>query len=207
MATPAHSGYRHVNIQNLIGYRFGPLVIIGSESKGGHQLALCRCDCGRTCAPRIGRLVNARVKSCGCVNNQRKHGESQSKLYRVWSDMITRCNTKSATSYENYGGRGIAVCDRWKSYEAFRADMGPIPPGMSIERIDNDGDYSPRNCRWATREEQNENKRNSKKFTFNGETLSLPQWGRKLGISGKTLRSRIVVLGWPIEKAFAKVSQ
>ena len=120
------------------------------------------------------------------------HGMTGHPLYRVWATMIMRCNNKNDASFHKYGARGITVCDRWrKSFSAFYADMGERPAGHSIERIDNDGPYSPENCRWATPKEQAANRRNEKPITHNGMTMSLRQWAIKVGIHRGTLLYRL----------------
>lgn len=116
--------------------------------------------------------------------------------------IIARCNNPKSKDYTDYGGRGIRVCKRWvASLDNFIADMGEAPLGQSIDRIDNDGDYEPNNCRWAGATEQANNRRGNQFLTFNGETLTYSQWAREIGLKRGTLRSRIVVSGWSIEKA------
>lgn len=122
--------------------------------------------------------------------------------YRIWCAMKTRCYNPNASNYEFYGGRGITVCDRWrKSFENFLTDMGPRPfPDASIDRYpDPDGPYSKENCRWATKKEQSQNSRKSRMLSYNGETLCLLDWAKRLGITHSTLRVRLEQ--WPIEKA------
>jgi len=121
--------------------------------------------------------------------------------YWVFHDMRKRCLCVSRENYRNYGGRGIAVCAEWQSFKAFYRDMGPRPsPKHTIERIDNDGDYEPNNCRWATRAEQLRNTRCTHFITFNGITLCLTDWAKRLGMSRSALDSRLS-RGWPLERA------
>src|SRR5690606_34445144 len=134
-----------------------------------------------------------------------KHGHSSSgKLtptYSAWTGMLTRCRNPKDKNYENYGGRGITVCNSWLDFPAFLADMGEAPPGMSLDRIDVNGGYEPGNCRWATADQQSNNKRNNVFFEFQGERLTAPQWARKLGMKRVTLERRLNFYGWSIEKA------
>lgn len=130
------------------------------------------------------------------------HGMAYSKTYKIWNGILSRCTRPRSTSYENYGGRGIAVCERWQMFPNFLADMGECPPGSSIERIDNNGHYCPENCKWADRIEQGNNRRNNVIIEFNGEKLTAAQWGRKLGIARTTLIRRLRD-GKPIERVLS----
>ncbi len=132
------------------------------------------------------------------------HGHSGHPLYKTWINMLYRCNDKSAASYENYGGRGIFVCDRWqKSFTDFISDMGDRPPGASIDRIDNDGPYSPENCRWATHYQQHTNTRTNHRVDYEGHSLCLSEWSRKSGISGNVIWARLSA-GWSVSDAVTK---
>ena len=130
-------------------------------------------------------------------------------LYAVWVEMRRRCTAPDHPAFENYGRRGIYVCFRWGSYPTFVADMGPRPPGATIERIDNDGPYAPDNVRWATRTEQNRNRRNNRNVTFKGETMTAAEWATRLGISKKRLYWRLArwsvgrALNAPVDKRFS----
>lgn len=121
----------------------------------------------------------------------RRHGDCRTRPYRAWQNMVERCTNPHATGYNNYGGRGITVCERWLKYENFRDDMGYPPDGMSLDRIDNDGNYCPENCHWATPEEQLKNKRSTRLLTYRGRTQTLAQWARETGIAHKTLCGRM----------------
>lgn len=128
------------------------------------------------------------------------HGLSGTPVYQVWRAMKNRCELKSVESYQNYGGRGIKVCDRWQSFESFLTDMGPRPKGMTVERNDTDGNYEPGNCRWATRAEQSVNKRNNVHLTANGKTQTMTEWARELGVNHTAIVYRLKQ-GWPVERA------
>jgi len=131
-------------------------------------------------------------------------GGKQTKTYMVWNTMKRRCLNPQNKVYASYGGRGICVCDRWlKSFAAFLADMGEKPEGHQIDRINNDGDYEPSNCRWVSRKTQNNNRRTNRNVTFNGRTQTVQQWGEELGIKPPTLLRRLMA-GWSNERALTE---
>lgn len=125
------------------------------------------------------------------------------KLRSIWVDMIRRCTDPKRNNYNNYGGRGIKVCEEWRDFSRFVADMGEPPPGKSLDRIDNDGPYAPHNCRWASAEEQASNRRNSRVIYHRGEALTIAQWARKFGVGVDTMHRRITS-GMPLEKALVR---
>lgn len=149
---------------------YGRLIVLGIDKRiNGKVYWLCKCECKNTCSIITANLKNGHTKSCGCLHyetncsNALTHGDSTLKEYAVWKAMRQRCNNPNSRPYEDYGGRGIKVCDRWnKSFTNFFNDMGPCPPNKSIDRKDNDGNYEPNNCRWATRKEQLNNTRRNK---------------------------------------------
>lgn len=192
------------------GDRYGRYVIlreVASERPGRH--VLCRCDCGTVKVVRFSHLVNGNTSSCGCykrdltIATKRTHGQSGTRLYYVWVEMRQRCQNPRHPRYPLYGGRGIRVCDEWKDFERFRswALANGYRPGLSLDRIDNDGDYEPGNCRWVPQLVQNNNSRRCKMITYRGRTQSLAQWARELGLNYRTLRSRLRI-GWSVERAF-----
>src|SRR6185312_10231588 len=148
--------------------------------------------CGAERFERPSRAAR-RCKSCTGPENARKHGLSYSRVYRIWSHMKARCENSSHRAYPSYGGRGITVCDRWFSFEDFLQDMGQPQGRLSIDRIDNDGPYSPENCRWATYVEQNNNKRGNRLICIGRETKTFTQWLRFFNMNESTVRHRMKV--------------
>lgn len=192
---------------DLTGQRFARLVVTGRAANDSDGAVWrCACDCGRELLVRGGNLRSGNTRSCGCLYEQtrgtgnRSHGRTNTSAYWRWRAMIQRCTNPRNRGWADYGGRGIRVCERWRTFAEFYADMGDPPPGASIDRIDVDGNYEPSNCRWATANEQARNKRNTPALTFGGETLSLIEWSERLGIDFHTLHSRLK-RGWSTERA------
>lgn len=202
---------------DLTGQRYGRLVALSRESPIGEKARwFCRCDCG---AQRVVLAVNlrqGRTQSCGCYNQEqrskrrRAHGQSgncegmhRSRLYVVWSGMQQRCHNSNNPSHRNYGARGIVVCERWRSsFEAFRDDMGEPPSsGASIERVNNDGPYSPENCRWADAKTQCRNRRKTLRINYRGITASIAEHAESCGIPYDVLVQRVTKYGWSINDA------
>lgn len=152
---------------DLRGQRFGRLVAIEPTKKrsGRSIIWRCRCDCGNEPEISSNHLRDKHTQGCGCLQKQKVseankiHGMSRIPEYNAWRDMIRRCENPNCKSYKNYGGRGVSVCEKWHKFENFVADMGKRPEGLMLERKNNDGIYEPRNCKWATRIEQNNNQR------------------------------------------------
>lgn len=132
------------------------------------------------------------------------HGMSNTKTNQAWADMIQRCLNPNNKQYADYGGRGITVCKRWLTFANFFADMGVAPEGMALDRKNNNLGYNKRNCRWATRRQQESNKRNTPRLTFRGRTQSLMAWAREIGINHITLRGRITLYRWSAERALTE---
>ncbi len=152
---------------DLTGQRFGRLVAVQVASHAPVKW-LCRCDCGETTTARSSHLREGATRSCGCGEGLTKHGHGargsrRSSEYTAWANMLARCERPNHPSYPDYGARGITVCERWHVFENFLADMGPKPGGLTLDRIENDGNYEPGNCRWATYSQQNTNQRPRKR--------------------------------------------
>jgi hypothetical protein len=191
---------------DITGLRVGHLTVLSRGPTVGQGIKwLCLCDCGRQHLVDGRHLRGAVVKSCGCERAEdarerfSKHGQADTPVYRVWQNMRNRCERPNNTAYKNYGGRGITVCERWRSFESFFADMGQPPPKHTLERRENDKGYYPDNCYWATRDTQGANKRNNRSLTAGGLTLHLAEWERRVGGSG-TVSARLK-RGWDIERA------
>lgn len=191
-------------IQELAGRKFHKLTAVDRAgfrigAKCRKTLWRCLCDCGREAIVAQVDLLSGGTKSCGCIigKHKRTHGGTGTAEFRIWDLMRRRCSDSKHRSYKDYGGRGISVCERWKSdFATFLADMGPRPsPDHSIDRIKNDGNYEPDNCRWATRIEQSNNRRSSRFLTIGGETKTLAQWERQVGLNPGVLFRRLQA-GW-----------
>lgn len=191
--------------ESLVEQRFGKLFVVSYLGRHGKRRAnawLCYCECGNWSAVVGDNLRRGNSTNCGCVNDRRigsllrTHGlANKSPEYFIWKSIRGRCNNPKDTAFDNYGGRGIALCDRWNDFALFLEDVGPRPsPNHSLDRIDNDGNYEPSNCRWATKAEQNNNKRSNHAITFQGQTKNLQQWVKEHRIS-KHIYYRALLLG------------
>lgn len=199
--------------KDMSGRTFGRLTVIECVgTRDNRAMWKCLCSCGRI-AVVSGKCLRRDTKSCGClmrettIKRSTTHGLSGTREFRIYYLMIQRCENPNNESYPYYGGRGIKICKRWRdSLEAFVSDMGPCPDGLSINRVNNDGDYEPNNCKWATVDEQAKNKSSTRFVTFRGETLCLKDMARRYGIDYHALIHRIES-GWPIEKALTTPSR
>ena len=200
---------------NLTGERFGKLVAIKTigKNKNGGYLWQCKCDCGNEIIANVGNLKNGHTKSCGCLRVDRckmnftKHGLEHTRLYGIWSDMRLRCYDEKNIAYHRYGGRGITICDEWKNdVKAFYdwATANGYKDSLTIDRIDNDGNYCPENCRWATVKEQASNRRSNILVTHNGKTQTMKKWANEVGTPYKVVWARMQKLGWSAERALTE---
>lgn len=204
-------------IKDLTGLRFGYLTVLAHEGKTKHGNAqwLCLCDCGEKAVVAGGHLTSGHTVSCGCrkrsVRPTMTHGESKSRLYNVWILMRKRCNSPNDQSYPRYGGRGIKVCPEWdKSYEAFRDwalangyDESAPYGECTLDRENNDKDYSPENCRWVNETVQANNRRSNRVIEYAGRKMTLAQCARETGIRADNIRRRLEQ-GESIERIIAK---
>jgi hypothetical protein len=148
-----------------------------------------------------GPIENQRLGRAAAVGHSKTHGMSATSEYKIWLGMFRRCYNTKDSNYPNYGGRGIRVCERWSSFSNFWADMDKRQAGKTLDRINNDGNYEPGNCRWATREQQANNMQTNHRITWNGETLTVAQWERRRGMKQHTLLQRLKA-GWSVKQAF-----
>lgn len=205
-------------LPDMTGEKFGRWAVIQKAEKGpkGETQYLCRCECGTEKVLRRCSLTSGNSKSCGCLSRDAAHergithGGSKSRLYRIWAGIIQRCcNNHKKYEWDKYGGRGIFVCDEWRnSFEAFRdwSISNGYNDSLTIERKDNGGPYAPWNCRWATTYEQNNNKRTSKRITYNGETRTVREFADEYGLAYSCLYARLEA-GWDIERALLTPSK
>jgi len=200
---------------DLIGKKFGKLIVVEKYGhKEKHILWLCQCDCGNKVVILGYSLRSGDTKSCGCLQIERvtTHGHNKrnkrSLTYSSWAGMIQRCTNPNNISYKNYGGRSppITVCDRWDkskggSFANFLEDMGNRPKGKSLDKINNNKNYCKLNCKWSTPKQQNRNRRDNRLYTFNNKTQCIKDWAKKYKMPVSSLRYRIDVLKFSIEKA------
>ncbi len=194
----------------VIGNRYGRLQVIKRvDGPGKNAWWLCQCDCGKEATVTGSRLVNGTTKSCGCLQqevrstNNLSHGRTGTHLYRVWQNMITRCTNERVGSYKHYGARGISVCDEWRRFEIFANDMGPTyVPGLTLERIDVNGNYSKNNCTWASRIEQANNRRSNRYITYCGKLMTVAEVAHTVGMPVSILHHRLYD-GWKLEDALS----
>lgn len=201
-----------MRVRDLSGKQFGKLEVIKRVPNTSRVKWLCKCICGNEVVVQSGNLLCGNTKSCGCYKKEKtketktKHGESKTRLYRIWAGMKCRtCNNKSPI-FSYYGGRGIRVCNEWessyKNFSEWAKDNG-YNDELTLDRIDNNGNYEPKNCRWITKEEQANNRRSNHLLTHAGETHTIKEWSVITGINYGTLRNRARKYGDDTERIFA----
>lgn len=210
-------------MKDLTGQRFGKLIVLSLDHKeqaylsngkknGFRAYYLCKCDCGNETIVQSCSLISGKTKSCGCLLGYgskigeltRTHGKTKTRLYKIWAKIKERCYNPKAIRYKNYGGRGIKVCSQWLNFEPFYewSITNGYNDTLTIDRINNNGNYEPSNCRWVTDKVQARNKTTNKLYTYNNETHCLPEWAEIINISESKLRQRLCKLKWSVERAF-----
>lgn len=203
---------RGVNFKDIAGQKFGRLSVLEFAGFGKRRLAwwTCKCDCGTVLNVQGNNLRTGNTSSCGCARIEEvkgrltKHGLADTPEYLTWRSMKDRCENSTGTNKHRYVGRGITYCDRWKRFENFFADMGKKPsPHHTLDRINNDGNYEPGNCRWATRTEQNNNRSTNRVIVVNGKSGTVAELSREYGVKSRIVYKRLW-LGWTPEDALTK---
>lgn len=203
----------YVRFKDLTGMSFGLLTVMGraENDAAGRARWRCKCECGGEKTVAAGELKKGSTRSCGCLAREQRRaaGRSQRREFsrathpreqKAWQNMWARCTYAAHPSYPAYGGAGVTVSPAWKSFEQFMRDMGPRPDGGTIDRIDNSRGYSKDNCRWASREDQANNRRSNVFVEINGESRTIAQWARHFGIRDSVVRTRLY-RGWPAHRA------
>ena len=204
--------------KNLIGQTFGRLTVIAEgetrelSNKRKQYYWLCQCNCGSK-PKEINQncLLNGETISCGCYHSEHnheygfKHGMSNTRIYTIWSGMIQRCCNPNAKNYPRYGGRGITICEEWKEFKNFYdwSKISGYTDNLTIERLDNNGNYCPEKCTWITKQKQMRNTRRNKFIEYGGKVHCVSEWAEILGINPEKLFYRLYN-GWPIKKLFNK---
>jgi hypothetical protein len=204
----------NAEVKDLRGRRFDRLLVIefaGIDPRG-YAKWRCLCDCGKETVKQGTHMMRGNTRSCGCLVSETArakvltHGKTKTTEFRIWTGMIDRATNPNGAAWKCYGGRGITVCERWKSFENFFSDMGPRPSSeFSLDRIDVNGNYCPENCRWANRATQARNRRSTIYLEFDGKKMSLPEWSEASGISCQTIRYRLL-RHWSVERALTTPS-
>lgn len=198
-------------IKDLTSQKFGRLTALYRlHNIKGRTKWLCVCDCGNFKEVNTVKLTSGHTRSCGCLqkditsNYFKKHGQTKTRLYKIWQGMKKRCYNLNCKSYNYYGVRGIKVCDEWlNDYQTFYdwSINNGYKESLTIDRINNDGNYEPNNCRWVDQKTQNRNSRHNRLFTFDGETRCLSDWCEILNLNYKTILNRINCYNWSIDRA------
>jgi hypothetical protein len=201
--------------QNLLGRKFGRWTVVEESIRvpgSTNARWLCRCDCGKERVVVDGPLIRGSSRSCGClsvelsVKRSTTHGQSSggrpTREFRIWKGIVERCKNPNSPAFSRYGGRGIGICKEWVRFEDFFRDMGKCGAGMTIERVNNDEDYGPDNCKWATRLEQSRNRSSSKRLDAFGEFKTIAEWSEdeRCAVTRNVLYQR-ASRNWPPELA------
>jgi len=192
--------------RNLAGQKFARWFVVSWHHKAyATHFWSCICECGTKKVVNGTSLKKGTSKSCGCLNQETitLHGMEGTPTYYSWMSMKQRCQNSKAPDYYRYGGRGIDVCSEWQTFANFLRDMGVRPRNKTLDRIDNNGPYTPENCRWETKKRQSRNRNDNRHITFNGQTKVLAQWADDYGVSRKLLLNRLSA-GWAVEDALTK---
>lgn len=189
---------------DLTGKRIGKLVVLEYAGRTERRASLwrCHCDCGNEVVMRGDVLRRGNTGGCGCGKGL-KHGHRNKLWYPSYKAMMERCYLYTSGNYSRYGGKGITVCGEWRDINKFAewAEESGYAPGLTLDRIDSSRGYSPDNCRWATKKQQSNNRKNTLYYTYRGETKALTDWAEEVGINRHTLYDRIEKRGWSVEKA------
>ena len=193
-----------ITMVHLKRKKFGLLKVIDFAYMKNHRSYwLCRCECGNEKIVAARQLKSGQTKSCGCLH--RKHGQFGTRLYHIWNRMKDRCYNENHKSYKDYGGRGVVVCDEWNDFKCFEewAITNGYDDDLTIDRIDVNGNYEPSNCKWSTKKEQANNKRNNHFVTCNGERRTITEWAEITGVTTQTIYKRLR-RGWSPERAVSE---
>lgn len=203
--TPSGKSGKGIKHQSVVGRRFKMLTVESQRTENGRSIAICRCDCGRETRVRVSRLF-AGQEGCPCRKGSLsgRHGHAalnvSTPTYRTWGSMKERCSNPEHVSWDRYGGRGIAVCERWLAFDNFLLDMGERPSLQhSIDRIDGDKGYEPGNCRWADLKTQARNQKTNVILAHNGVSACVAEWADITGLPHNTIRKRLLA-GWSVER-------
>jgi hypothetical protein len=187
--------------KNLVGLKFGRWKVTAYGGPGTCGATwVCECECGTARRVNANSLLAGLSQSCGCLAKEinaaraihgHTKGDKHSPTFTSWKSMLDRCKNQGHPSYRNYGARGISVCERWKAFGGFLEDMGERQKGMTLDRIDSDGNYCKENCRWISMKENSNNRRNNRRLTLHGRTHTVAQWAALTGINESTIRVRI----------------
>lgn len=196
---------------DITGKRFGKLTVVSFD----HMIRTrsywrCKCDCGNDRVVALDHLKCGDTTDCGCerkhISHWQKHGMYKSRLYTIWSLMKERCLNPKRKEYPIYGGRNITVCPEWLKFENFMewSVKNGYSDELTIDRINNNGNYCPENCRWISKKEQSNNRRTNRLITFNGQTKTITQWANDNGLPYYILKNRLDKSGWPFERAISE---